>query len=101
ALGWPADAMLRLEAIVPPDLVRMEALAARLKMSRAEAERLRAWAISAPVAPDMSERAFRRLLYEADMGGLNDRLRLALASARDRAEREAQGDKALMEAGGF
>ena len=34
-LGWAADAMLRLEAIVPPDAERMQALAGRLKLSNA------------------------------------------------------------------
>ena len=36
-LGWAADPLLRLEAIVPPDAERMAALAERLKLSNAEA----------------------------------------------------------------
>ncbi|MGN6464543.1 MAG: CCA tRNA nucleotidyltransferase, partial [Rhizobiaceae bacterium] len=32
-LGWDADPMLRLEAIVPPDAARMKTLGARLKLS--------------------------------------------------------------------
>ena len=33
-LGWAADAMLRLEAIVPPDAKRMQVLAERLRLSQ-------------------------------------------------------------------
>jgi poly(A) polymerase len=40
ALDWDVDPMLRLMAIVPPDGERMKALAAQLKMSRAETARL-------------------------------------------------------------
>ena len=39
-LGWMPDPLLRLEAIVPPDRERLSQLAARLKLSKAETERL-------------------------------------------------------------
>jgi tRNA nucleotidyltransferase/poly(A) polymerase len=76
----------------------MEALAGRLRMSREEAARLSNWAFSSPVRSDASERAFRQTLYGGESTGISDRLKLALANARHRAE---QDDKALVEAGGY
>ncbi|MGO8140978.1 CCA tRNA nucleotidyltransferase, partial [Rhizobium leguminosarum] len=63
AIGWTPDPLLRLAAIVPPDAERMEALAARLKLSNAEAATLKAWTMAAPVNDEMSSAAFERLLY--------------------------------------
>jgi poly(A) polymerase len=50
ALDWEPDPMLRLMAMVPPDAERMRGLAARLKMSRAETDRLVKWAAAPVVA---------------------------------------------------
>src|SRR6478735_12103738 len=61
-LAWKPDPLLRLAAIVPPDPVRLEELAARLKFSNAEAAFLKAWATSAPVNDEVSSAAFDRLL---------------------------------------
>ncbi len=97
-LGWAADPMLRLEAIVPPDAGRMTALAERLKMSKAETARLAQWALAKPVAPEMTEGAFARLLYRADEQALADRLRLDLAAARARA---VDNTDDLVKAGGY
>ena len=44
AEGWAPDPLLRLEAILPPHRARIDALAERLRLSRAEAARLLAWA---------------------------------------------------------
>ncbi len=98
AFGWPPDALLRLQAIVPPDPARMEALARRLKLSKADAGRLREWAMTEITAPDLSDLALRKLLYVGAPGGVRDRLRLALAGARARAGGE---EKALVEAASF
>ncbi|WP_047145757.1 CCA tRNA nucleotidyltransferase [Aquamicrobium sp. LC103] len=97
-LGWAVDPMLRLEAIVPPDPVRMKALAERLKLSNAEAARLESWAFAPPPEHGMGEGVFARLLYHADLRGVEDRLLLSLASARTRAVHE---NAALAEAGGY
>src|SRR5690606_13489700 len=35
-LGWPVDALLRLESMIPPDTARVDAMGKRLKMSNAE-----------------------------------------------------------------
>jgi poly(A) polymerase len=50
ALDWEPDSMLRLMAMVPPDAERMRGLSARLKMSRAETDRLVKWAAAPVVA---------------------------------------------------
>jgi tRNA nucleotidyltransferase/poly(A) polymerase len=97
-LGWKPDPLLRLEAIVPPDAARMAALAARLKLSKAEGARLSAWALTQPVPPATGEAALAKLAYRGDRQALEDRLRLGLASARARAE---QDSGALAEAGGY
>ncbi|ARM89398.1 poly(A) polymerase domain-containing protein [Rhizobium sp. CIAT894] len=86
ALGWTPDPLLRLAAIVPPDVTRLTALAARLKLSNAEAATLKAWAMAAPVNDEMSSAAFERLLYRNGQDGITTRLKLALAVARGKAE---------------
>ncbi|TIX88494.1 CCA tRNA nucleotidyltransferase [Rhizobium sp. P44RR-XXIV] len=86
ALGWSADPLLRLAAIVPPDAARLAKLAERLRLSKAEAAYLQAWATAPVVKDDMSEAGFDRLLYRHDPVGVAARLRLALAVARGKAE---------------
>lgn len=82
ALGWAVDPMLRLSAILPPDRDRLVALAARLRLSKAEAAYLTYWA-SAPAAdPELKETALDRLLYRQGVEGVKTRLKLALAAAR-------------------
>lgn len=98
ALKWDADPMLRLEAIVPPDALRLRVMAKRLKMAKAEEERLWLWAETPMPEAGLSQSAFRRLLYRSDRQAVKDRLRLALASARARA---VQDDAALVEAGSY
>ena len=95
-LGWAPDALLRLEAILPPDAARMKEFGKRLKLSNAEADRLVKWALAARVKPSTTEAMLARLLYRGDPNAIEDGLRLALASARGRA---ADEDNALMEAG--
>ncbi|MDX8530237.1 CCA tRNA nucleotidyltransferase [Mesorhizobium sp. VK25A] len=97
-LGWAADPMLRLEAIVPPDAVRMKTLGERLRLSNDDADRLRHWALT--VAPDAkaTETELAKKLYYGDRDGYLDRIRLALAAARTRA---VEDNQAMMEAGGF
>ncbi|CDX43535.1 Polynucleotide adenylyltransferase region [Mesorhizobium plurifarium] len=97
-LGWAPDPMLRLEAIVPPDAVRMKTLGERLRLSNDDAGRLRHWALT--VAPDAktTETELAKKLYYGDRDGYLDRIRLALAAARTRA---VEDNQAMMEAGGF
>ena len=79
AEGWPPDALLRLEAILPPHRARLDALAERLRLSRAEAARLRAWADAPEIDPATTESDLSKLLYRAGESGILDRLRHALA----------------------
>jgi poly(A) polymerase/tRNA nucleotidyltransferase (CCA-adding enzyme) len=69
----PADPLLRLAAFVPGAGLD---LAARLRMSAAERDRLVAWAGPLP-APDMDDDALRRLLADAPPGALTGRAWLA------------------------
>ena len=82
AFRWKPDPLLRLAGMIPPDKERIAALAGRLKLSRAEAARLAAWADAPAVAYDIKEAAFDRLLYGSDV---RRRGRPAEASARRRA----------------
>ena len=90
--------MLRLMAIVPPDALRMTALADRLKMATAEMLRLRRWAETSVPKPDLPEAELAKMIYRGDRQAVTDRLRLALASARARA---VENDAALVEAGAY
>ncbi|MDP3524824.1 MAG: CCA tRNA nucleotidyltransferase [Hoeflea sp.] len=84
ALGWEPDPMLRLMAIVPPDAERMREMSARLKLSRADAERLAQWAGTPVIAATLAITALDRLLYRHGPGPILDRVRLSLVSARAR-----------------
>ena len=97
-LGWRRDPLLRLEAIVPPDAARMAAMATRLKLSRAEGARLSAWAMTPAIPASTSDAALAKIAYRGDRQAVEDRLRLALASARGRAAHDAA---ALADAGGY
>ncbi|MDF1609708.1 CCA tRNA nucleotidyltransferase [Hoeflea sp. YIM 152468] len=97
ALDWEPDPMLRLMAMVPPDAGRMRALAARLKLSRAETSRLVSWAEAPAFEPTLAITAFERMLYRIGTEPLIDRTRLSLVSARTRAE---TAPEALTEAAG-
>ncbi len=97
-LGWTPDPLLRLMAIVPPDGERMQTLVERLKLSNAEGERLRQWALAPTIAAADAEGELAKKVYRGDRQGILDRLRLALASARSRA---VESNEALLEAGGF
>lgn len=86
ALDWEPDPMLRLMAMVPPDAERMRGLASRLKMSRAETDRLIKWSEAPVIAPTLAITALDRLLYRDGAAPLIDRIRLSLVSARSRIE---------------
>ncbi|MBO3761038.1 CCA tRNA nucleotidyltransferase [Ciceribacter sp. L1K22] len=82
ALGWTPDPLLRLASIVPRDVDRLKAMAARLRMSNAETAFLEQFAGAPAVADDLKEAALDRLLYRAGKTGIIARLKLDLASAR-------------------
>ncbi|MGE0221838.1 MAG: CCA tRNA nucleotidyltransferase [Acetobacteraceae bacterium] len=72
--GAPADAVLRLAALLTGDAA---AFAARLRLSTAEAERLSALRSGPAPRPDMNDAELRRLLADADPAILNGRAWLA------------------------
>ena len=108
ALGWSPDPLLRLASIVPPDADRLAKLAIRLRLSKAEAARLTAWAAAPVIDDEISDAAFQRLLYGHGTEGIRTKLKLALAVARGKAEgdfaemaRTARIGKLLDRAGGW
>ncbi|MEZ2130524.1 MULTISPECIES: CCA tRNA nucleotidyltransferase [unclassified Sinorhizobium] len=85
-LGWRSDPLLRLAAIMPPDVVRLEQLAVRLRLSNTEAAALTGWALAPAIKDDLSLSALDRLLYRYGANGITMRLKLATAAARGKAE---------------
>jgi tRNA nucleotidyltransferase/poly(A) polymerase len=81
--GWAPDPLLRLEAILPPHRARIDALIARLRLSKAEASRLLAWADAPETDPDIRAPDLSVALYRHGPGGTTDRLRHALARELD------------------
>jgi poly(A) polymerase len=77
--GWQADALLRLEAIIPSDSERCAELAERLKLSKAEKARLTEWADCAEVPAHISDSGLRQRLYISGIQPVQDRLRLSYA----------------------
>ncbi|MFD9898127.1 CCA tRNA nucleotidyltransferase [Mesorhizobium sp. NPDC059025] len=98
-LGWPAEALLRLEAIVPPDAARMKTLAERLRFSTDEGNRLQRWALAPAIEVKMTEGTLAKTLYLGDRQSVVDRLKLSLASARARVA--AHDSAALTDVGGY
>ncbi len=96
ALGWPADPLLRLMAIVPADMARIDAMAGRLKLSKVERERILGHAAAEPVTDGLTEPLLAKRLYRHGVEGTADRLKLALAADRAKA---IASDDAMMEAG--
>ncbi len=92
AFSWKPDPLLRLAAIVPPDAERLEAMAERLRLSKAEAAYFSRWAKAPAVAATTVDTACDRLLYRHGVEGIVVGLRLALATAR----RKSEGDPALL-----
>lgn len=96
AIGWAADALLRLESIVPPDASRMAGLAKRLRLSNADAARLQAYALHPEISATIDDAEFDAMLYRGDVVAAADRLKLAIAASR----RKASEDRGSMRATG-
>jgi poly(A) polymerase len=95
-LRWDADPLLRLAGIIPPDAERIALMAARLRLSNSERERLEHWANSLLPSVDISETGFAKKLYRSNVQGVADRLRLAIVSARTQAVND---NRAMFRAG--
>ena len=82
--GWAPDPLLRLEAILPPHRARIDALAERLRLSRAEAARLHRLGRRAGGRSRRCRRpSSRRRSIATGREGMRDRLRHALARELD------------------
>ncbi len=88
AFGWQPEPLLRLAAIVPPDVERLEAMAKRLRLSKTEAAFFSAWAKAPRLPAVIADTAFARLLYRHASNGLDTSLRLALAASRQKSEND-------------
>ena len=78
------DAELRLAALLPPDPTVALSEAGRLRLSKAQRERLAAAAAPEPIlGPDLDARAVRRLLYLEGAAAFRDRAKLAWAAGPD------------------
>lgn len=97
-LGWPVDALLRLESMIPPDKERIDELGKRLKMSNAERARLEAWARADVVQPELSEQMLKKLVYRGSKQAIMDRIRLSYAQSRNEA---VESDAAMIRAGSY
>ena len=97
-LGWKPDALLRLQAIVPPDAARMTVLGKRLRLSNVDKARLENWALADLPKPELSDAGLIKLIYGGSRLALIDRIKLALVSARAEAENDNQ---AMMRAGNY
>ncbi|TDH34389.1 CCA tRNA nucleotidyltransferase [Pseudohoeflea suaedae] len=83
--GWSPDPLLRLMTMLPPDRVRLEKLAQRLKFSKAESQRICDWAMATPPQPATAGTALDRLMYRHGREAIIDRLKIAMASVKVRA----------------
>ncbi|HXV30900.1 MAG TPA: CCA tRNA nucleotidyltransferase [Sinorhizobium sp.] len=84
--SWTPEPLLRLAAIVPPDAKRLEAMAARLRLSKAEGAYLTRFAEAPTIAATLADTALDRQLYRHGAEGVIARLKLSLASARRKSE---------------
>jgi tRNA nucleotidyltransferase/poly(A) polymerase len=85
--NWPADSLLRLMAIVPPDADRLNAMADRLKLPKKVRLRFVHWAEASEPAPGLKQDQFHRWLYWQKASAVEDRLRLAVARQDDNARK--------------
>lgn len=80
--GWAPDPLLRLSVIIPQDVERVEAMAARLKLSSADRAALVAFAACPAIGDETSGAKLDLLLYrQASTTGAVGRLKMALAKA--------------------
>ena len=100
--GWKPDPLFRLEAIMPPHRARIDALAERLRLSRAEAARLHAWADAPEPDPAIRSARLRAGALPAADGracatGFAMRLRASCDKDESRPRRRFAGSAAFAE----
>lgn len=97
-MGWQHDPILRLISIVPPDDVRLKAMAKRLKLSNLEKTRVMNWVKIGKISTNISELDLQKMIYKKGRQPVLDQLGLELAAARARG---CNDDQALLEAGHY
>jgi poly(A) polymerase len=94
------DALLRLAAILPDDPAQGVGVAARLRLSNAQRDRLAAALAPVPeLAPDLAPQAARALLYRIGARAFRDRAKLNWAGATSGKDVGAAGWRALLAVG--
>lgn len=96
--SWSPDPLLRLMSIIPPRAEVTGALSERLKISNAERERLRAFAIAQHPLMALDEGNLAVSLYRYGAGGIMDALRIMIARRHEEDEAEAHRLNRLLEA---
>jgi poly(A) polymerase len=84
--AWTPEPLLRLAAVVPPDVERLETMAVRLRLSKAEGAFLARFAEAPAIAATLADTALDRELYRQGSEGIIGRLKLSLALARRKSE---------------
>ncbi|WP_455478133.1 CCA tRNA nucleotidyltransferase [Bartonella sp. B10] len=82
-LGWKVDPLLRLESIIPPNLVRIREMAHRLRLSNKEKMRLKEWANLEMICQNCSDSFIQKLIYFHGRQPVLDQLSLSIAAERD------------------
>ncbi|AQX18752.1 MULTISPECIES: CCA tRNA nucleotidyltransferase [Bartonella] len=83
AFDWEVDPFLRLESLIPPDVMRLHDMARRLHLSNKEKIRLKEWAELELINYDCPDILMQRLIYFYGRQPVLDQLALSLAAARD------------------
>lgn len=78
------DPLLRLAAIIPPYLERVEGLAQRLKLSASEKQRLTAWVKCPDISAFSQKNDIKKRIYDFGKIAVLDRLKLYLAYNREK-----------------
>ncbi|MEM7214005.1 MAG: CCA tRNA nucleotidyltransferase [Pseudomonadota bacterium] len=81
---WKPDPMLRLMAMVRPELENVRGLAKRLALSNIERERLEQWADSVLPKPEIEVAELEKLLYRGSRQGMIDAMKLEVVHLRNR-----------------
>lgn len=84
---WDPDSLLRLMAMLPPQLERVTDVSRRLKVPNIVRDRLVDWAQATLPDATLSDTEIAKWLYAGPAGGIRDRLKLAIS--RDDKHREA------------
>ncbi len=89
----PVDPLLRLMAIIPPRIERIEELSARLKLSNDETARLKNWADLPDLSSVMSENELAKLMYRSSNQAAQDALWLQMANQASKQEETSETHK--------